>query len=106
MANGFSIVPGSIDAEARAFLSASHDAVEAWQQLQSSLDGLGVVVGNDKLGRTFATRYEADIDTMAENLRRLADSINSVNEGLKAASEGYTGVDAKNAEMMRPGAGP
>ena len=105
MADGFIAEPGSIRFEARAFLAASRDAINAWDQLESSLSGLGVIAGNDKPGRTFATRYEADTTTMAENMRRLARSVNSVSDALAHIGDNYTDVDSRNADMLRPGGG-
>lgn len=105
MADGFSVEPGSIQDEARAFLRASRDAAAAWAQLETSLSGLGVVAGSDKPGRTFATRYEADTDTMAENMRRLARSVESVHTALGKASDNYTDVDLRNEHMLRPAGG-
>jgi hypothetical protein len=97
MAGGFAVDPDALHCAAEGVRA----TVE--QVAVGRLDGVGTSAGHDALGQaldTFAARWQADVEALAEDGRAVAD-------GLAAAEAGYRRADAVgDADGLVRGTGP
>jgi uncharacterized protein YukE len=91
-----------------AALQFADDGVDLWAalgRLQSSLDGLGSMCGEDAPGRLFATAYEPNRRSIEAALGNLARGLAGLHDDLADLADNYEHTDRGASEALRVSGG-
>ncbi len=98
------VTPQDVAAVARAFSTAQTDLYNAWDTLQSALDGNGGMAGNDDPANSFNGKYAPAVTTAWSALRSSALTLGGISDGLTQTANNY--VIADHNSSARKGGPP
>ncbi len=87
------VTPQDVAAVARAFCTAQTDLYNAWETLQSALDGNGGMAGNDDPASSFNGKYAPAVTTAWNALRSSALTLGGISDGLTQTANNYVIAD-------------
>lgn len=86
---GFEAVPDNLRDSAGLMRTAAEALTTAWQALDSKVQGMGDIFGDDDVGGLIGISYQAAHDIATENMTSVIEALGGFGEGLDGMAVGY-----------------
>ncbi|GIG70250.1 WXG100 family type VII secretion target [Phytomonospora endophytica] len=86
---GFEALPANLRDSSGLMASAAEALTSAWNELDSKVQGMGDIFGDDDVGGLIGMSYQAAHDIATENMTSIIEALGGFGEGLQGMATGY-----------------